>query len=59
VSLLLLFLLLSGVFTLGWALGSALGYQAGRREGEELVHLQLELVRSIEEHLAEEPAAAL
>lgn len=49
----LTFLLLSGVFSLGWALGSAFGYQAGRREGEELAHLQAELVRSIEEHLAE------
>ena len=48
----LVFLLLSGVFSLGWALGSALGYQGGKREAEELAELQAELVRSIEAHLA-------
>jgi hypothetical protein len=48
----LLFLLLSGVFTLGWALGSALGYQAGRAEAEELARLQADLVRSVELHLS-------
>lgn len=53
----LVFLLLSGVFTLGWGLGSALGYQAGRREAEELAELQAELVHSIEIHLADEPVA--
>jgi hypothetical protein len=48
----LVFLLLSGVFTLGWALGSALGYQAGRAEAEELARLQADLVRSVELHLS-------
>jgi len=52
VDLWLVFLLLSGVFSLGWALGSALGYQGGKREAEELAELQAELVRSIEAHLA-------
>ena len=51
VDLWLAFLLMSGVFSLGWALGSALGFQAGKREAEELAALQAELVRSIEEHL--------
>jgi hypothetical protein len=48
----LVFLLLSGVFTLGWALGSALGYQAGRAEAEDLARLQADLVRSVELHLS-------
>lgn len=48
----LVFLLLSGVFSLGWAMGSALGFQAGKREAEEFAELQAELVRSIEAHLA-------
>ena len=48
----LVFLLLSGVFTLGWALGSALGYQAGRAEAEDLARLQADLVRSVEFHLS-------
>ena len=47
-SLGLLFLLLSGVFAFGWILGSALGYQSGRRDAEELAHLQASLVESIE-----------
>lgn len=52
----LVFLVLSGVFTLGWVLGSALGYQNGRQDAEALANLQSELVRSIEVHLADEPA---
>ena len=44
----LLFLLLSGVFSFGWVVGSALGYQNGRRDAEELAHLQATLVQSIE-----------
>ena len=55
----LLFLLLSGVFTLGWVLGSALGFQAGQRAADELAELRSQLVRGIEDHLAEpvpEPA---
>jgi hypothetical protein len=48
VSLGLLFLFLSGVFSFGWIVGSALGYQNGRRDAEELAHLQASLVRSIE-----------
>jgi hypothetical protein len=55
VTLWLVFLLLSAVFTLGWALGSAIGYQSGRAEAEELAQLQADLVRSIEIHLADEP----
>ena len=44
----LLFLVLSGVFAFGWMLGSALGYQNGRRDAEELARLQAMLVDSIE-----------
>jgi len=44
----LLFLVLSGVFAFGWAMGSALGYQNGRRDAEELGRLQAMLVESIE-----------
>ena len=47
-SLGLLFLLLSGVFSFGWVVGSALGYQNGRRDAEELAQLQATLVQSIE-----------
>jgi len=48
VALGLLFLVLSGVFSFGWMLGSALGYQNGRRDAEELARLQAMLVDSIE-----------
>jgi hypothetical protein len=48
VALGLLFLVLSGVFAFGWMLGSALGYQNGRRDAEELARLQAMLVDSIE-----------
>ena len=44
----LLFLVLSGVFTFGWMAGSALGYQNGRRDAEELARLQALLVESRE-----------
>ena len=44
----LLFLVLSGVFTFGWVTGSALGYQRGRNDAEELARLQAMLVESIE-----------
>jgi len=44
----LLFLAGSGVFTFGWIMGSALGYQRGRRDAEELARLQAMLVESIE-----------
>ena len=44
----LLFLVLSGVFSFGWMMGSALGYQSGRRDAEELARLQSMLVESIE-----------
>jgi hypothetical protein len=44
----LVFLVLSGVFCFGWILGSALGYQNGRRDAEELARLQAMLVDSIE-----------
>ena len=44
----LLFLVLSGVFSFGWVVGSALGYQNGRRDAEELARLQAALVQSIE-----------
>ena len=47
----LMFLLLSGVFSFGWAMGSALGYQNGRRDAEELARLQTMLVDSIEQDL--------
>jgi len=48
VALAVVFLVLSGVFTFGWILGSALGYQNGRRDAEELGRLQAMLVDSIE-----------
>jgi len=51
VALGLMFLLLSGVFSFGWAMGSALGYQNGRRDAEELARLQTMLVDSIEQDL--------
>jgi lipopolysaccharide biosynthesis regulator YciM len=44
----LLFLVLSGVFAFGWMIGSALGYQNGRNDAEELARLQAMLVKSIE-----------
>jgi len=44
----LLFLVLSGVFTFGWMMGSGIGYQNGRRDAEELARLQTMLVESIE-----------
>ncbi len=44
----LVFLVLSGVFSFGWMMGSALGYQNGRRDAEELARLQAMLVDSIE-----------
>ncbi len=49
----LVFLLLSAAFTVGWMLGSALGYQSGRHDAEQLAELQAELVRSIELHLTD------
>lgn len=58
VTLWLVFLLLSGAFTLGWGLGSALGFQAGRQEAEQLAALQAELVRNIELHLADDAGEA-
>jgi hypothetical protein len=48
VTLGLVFLVLSGVFSFGWMMGSALGYQNGRRDAEELARLQAMLVDSIE-----------
>lgn len=50
----LLFLVSSGVFTFGWMMGSALGYQRGRRDAEELARLQAMLVESIEVDLRQE-----
>ena len=52
----LLFLVLSGVFSFGWMMGSALGYQNGRRDAEELVRLQAMLVDSIELDLRQKTA---
>ena len=57
-TLALVFLGLSGVFTFGWMLGSALGYQNGRRDAEELARLQAMLVDSIELDLRQKTAAA-
>ena len=54
----LVFLVLSGVFSFGWMLGSALGYQNGRRDAEELARLQAMLVDSIEMDLRQKTAAA-
>ena len=53
----LLFLVLSGVFTLGWVIGSALGDENGRRDAEELARLQAMLVESIEVDLRQKTAA--
>lgn len=53
----LVFLVLSGVFSFGWMLGSALGYQNGRRDAEELARLQAMLVDSIELDLRQRTAA--
>lgn len=52
----LLFLVSSGVFTFGWMMGSALGYQRGRRDAEELARLQAMLVESIEVDLRQKTA---
>jgi hypothetical protein len=53
----LLFLVLSGVFTFGWMVGSALGYQNGRRDAEELARLQAMLVEQIEVDLRQKAPA--
>ena len=53
----LLFLGFSGVFTFGWMAGSALGYQNGRRDAEELARLQAMLVESIEVDLRQKTTA--
>ena len=53
----LLFLVLSGAFTFGWAMGSALGYQRGRNDAEELARLQAMLVESIEVDLRKKTTA--
>jgi len=53
----LLFLVLSGVFTFGWIMGSGLGYQRGRRDAEELARLQAMLVESIEVDLRQKTTA--
>jgi hypothetical protein len=58
VTLALVFLGLSGVFSFGWMLGSALGYQNGRRDAEELARLQSMLVDSIELDLRRKTTAA-
>ena len=55
-TLALVFLGLSGVFSFGWMLGSALGYQNGRRDAEELARLQAMLVESIEVDLRQKTA---
>ncbi len=52
----LLFLVLSGVFTFGWMIGSAVGYRNGRRDAEELARLQAMLVESIEVDLRQKTA---
>lgn len=54
----LMFLLLSGVFSFGWVVGSALGYQNGRHDAEELARLQAMLVESIELDLRQKTATA-
>ena len=56
-TLALAFLGLSGVFSFGWMLGSALGYQNGRRDTEELARLQAMLVESIEVDLRQKTNA--
>ena len=52
----LLFLVVSGVFTFGWMMGSGIGYQNGRRDAEELARLQAMLVESIEVDLRQKTA---
>jgi hypothetical protein len=58
VTLALVFLGLSGTFSFGWMLGSALGYQNGRRDAEELARLQAMLVDSIELDLRQKTTPA-
>jgi len=53
----LVFLGLSGTFSFGWMLGSALGYQNGRRDADELARLQAMLVDSIELDLRQKTTA--
>lgn len=50
----LVFLMLSMVFTLGWVLGSGIGYQSGQRDAEEAYELRAELFRDLQRHLAVE-----
>ena len=57
-TLALVFLGMSGVFSFGWMMGSALGYQNGRRDAEELARLQAMLVDSIELDLRQKTAVA-
>jgi lipopolysaccharide biosynthesis regulator YciM len=57
VTLGLVFLVLSAVFSFGWVMGSALGYQNGRRDAEELARLQAMLVDSIELDLRQKTTA--
>jgi hypothetical protein len=57
VSLWLVFLLLSGVFALGWSLGSSLGYQAGRSDAEDLGQLRIPVLHPVDLHVPEVIAA--
>jgi hypothetical protein len=43
------------VFTLGWVLGSGIGYQNGQRDAEAFAELQAELFRDLQASLAEDP----
>ena len=58
-SLALIFLGMSGVFSFGWMVGSALGYQNGRRDADELARLQAMLVDSIELDLRQQTEPAV
>ena len=51
----LVFLMLSMVFTLGWILGSGIGYQNGQRDAEAFAELQTELFHDLQASLSENP----
>ena len=48
----LVFAMLSMVFTLGWVLGSGIGYQNGQRDAEAFFELQSRLFSDLQDSLA-------
>ena len=51
----LVFVMLSMVSTLGWVLGSGIGYQNGQRDAQAFAELQAELFSDLQASLAEDP----